>query len=120
MRLLVLCFSSRILRIFVDNRSSATRLSALRHDDIGVSFGWLDKLQMHWTHNGQILVYHRIKGASPLFNIALDPADNTDIGIGVDEYLDVHQIANARILQNQHAFQNNYPEFRKPINTGSL
>jgi hypothetical protein len=63
--------------------------SALRNDDVGITFGRLDKIQVHGADGSEILVYDRFYGTTSFLDISLETADEADIRIGIYEDFDV-------------------------------
>ena len=77
---------------------------AFRDDDVRIPFARFDKLLMHRFYRTRVLLKHRIHAASPLFHIAQQAADQTDICIRIDKHLDIHQIAQLFIRKDQDPF----------------
>ena len=75
----------------------------LRDDDVGVALARLDELQVHRLHRVQVLVDHRVHRPAALGDVALQPPDEPRVVVGVDEHLDVHQLAQVRVREDQDA-----------------
>ena len=54
-------------------------------DNVGVALGRLDELQVHGAHRPQILLDHRLDRPPALGDIALQPADEAQVALGIDE-----------------------------------
>ena len=78
--------------------------AAFGDDDIGIALGRLDKFQVHGADGGQVLVDDRLGGATALGDVALQAADEADIGIRIDEDLDIEQLAQLGFGKDQDAF----------------
>ena len=72
-------------------------------DDIGVALGGFDELQVHGADGGEVLVDDHFGGAAALFDVALEAADEADVGIGVDEDLDIEQGAQFGVAEDEDA-----------------
>ena len=68
-------------------------VAAERNDDVRVALARLDELEVHRLDRGLVLIDHRLHGAAALGHVALQATDEARVRIGVDEHLDVHQIA---------------------------
>src|SRR3972149_3245438 len=71
-------------------------------DHIGIALGRLDELEMHGSHAGLILLNHTVDRPAALYQIALQPADEADVGIGVDEDFDVEKPAQVGLREHQN------------------
>ena len=80
-------------------------VAAFRDDDVGELFGWFDEDIVGGFYGFDVLVDDGIQCATPFLDIPADTADNPEIRVGVHENLDIHQIAQALILQDQNALQ---------------
>ena len=73
--------------------SRATVLKpAFRDDDVGVALGRFDELHVHGAHGVQVLLDDRFGGAPALDDVALQAANEAQVGVGVDEDLDVEEL----------------------------
>ncbi len=89
---------------FLDDEVNADFVvGAFGEDDVGEAFGRLDELEVHGADGGHVLLDHLLHGAAALFDVALQAADEPQIGVGVHEDLDVHQFAQRGIFENQNA-----------------
>ena len=61
---------------------------------------------MHRLDGGQILVDHAVQRAAALLDVADDAAQNAHIGVGVHEYLHIHQVAQLGGVEDQNTFDN--------------
>ena len=82
--------------------------SALLHDDISHSLARLHIEVMHRLDGGCILREHRFKCAVARFHIAPYSAYETDIGIRIDEYFNIHKITKPYIGKNQDSLDKYY------------
>ena len=62
-------------------------------DDVGVAFRRFDERQMRGPHGSEVLGDDRLLRSAPLMDVALEAADEPDVGIGVDKDLQVHVLA---------------------------
>ena len=69
--------------------------AAFGDDDVRIFLRRLDELLVHGLHRGRVLRDDRLHGAAPVADVAQNAARQPDVGIRVDEYLDVHQLARA-------------------------
>jgi hypothetical protein len=69
-------------------------VSAPRHDDVGVAFAGLDELEVHRLHCRQVLFDNLIERAPAVPGVTLDPANETNVGVGIHKNLYVAQVAN--------------------------
>ena len=72
-------------------------VSAARNYHISVTLARLYELKMHGLNRGQILFDDFVERPSANAGVALDPANEPDVRIGVDEYLDVAKIPHSFI-----------------------
>ena len=63
---------------------------------------------MHRLDRGQILGKDGLQASAALGHVPLDPADQADVGVSVDEDLDVHLGTQGLILKDQDAFHQNH------------
>src|SRR6202000_3140931 len=70
-------------------------VAAFGHDQVGPALRRLAELQMHRPHGRVILLAHLLKRAPALLEIAANAAKDAQVGVGVDEDLDVEQLAHA-------------------------
>ena len=79
-------------------------VAALRNNYVGVALGRLHEFHMHGPDRGHVLFDHRFGGAAALADVAPQPANEAQVGLGIDENLDVAKIAKAGILKYQNTF----------------
>ena len=72
--------------------------------EIGEALGRLDEGQVHGAHRGVVLLAHLGERAAALLDVALHPAHEPDVGVGVDEDLEVHLGAQPLVGQHQDPF----------------
>ena len=83
---------------FSDDHLDGDRVVATaRHYHIGVAFAGLDELIVHRLNGGQILLDNLIKWSSAIVRVALDPPNEPDVGVRIDEYFDVAKIPYSRV-----------------------
>src|SRR5215467_2693301 len=75
--------------------------AALGNYYVGVSLGWFHELEMHWPDGHHVLFDHRLERPPSLMNVAIQPANEANIGVGIDKNLEVHQAAQSRITEDQ-------------------
>ena len=68
-------------------------LATLRHDNIGEAFFRLDKGQVHRADGGQILADDALGRTPALGHVALEPADEAQIGVRIHVDLHVEDVA---------------------------
>lgn len=78
--------------------------SAFGYDDVRVALRRLDEFQVHWPDRGLILPDDRLGGPAALCKVALEPADKSQIGIGVDVDFDVEHLSERGFREYQDAF----------------
>jgi len=83
-------------------------VATARHYHIGVALAWLDELIMHRLNGGQILLDDLIERSSAIVRVPLDSANEPDVGIRVDEYLDVAKFPHSRVDEQQDAVDDDY------------
>ena len=83
-------------------------VAALGHDQIGPPLGRLDMLDVHRAHRRVVLVAHRLERAATLLEVAADAAHQPDVGVGVDEDLDVHLIAQRGLGEHEDALDDDH------------
>src|SRR5271169_2039538 len=66
-------------------------LAALGHDEVGITLGWLDELQVHGADGAFVLLDDAFHGPAPLGDVALEAADEPDVGVRVDVDLHVEE-----------------------------
>ena len=79
-------------------------VAALRDDEVGIALRGFDELLVHGLEDIAIAVENHLRGASPLYRVALDDADESLVGVGIDEYLQVHEVAKLLFPQGHDAF----------------
>lgn len=78
----------------------------IRYDHVGVSPAGFDIFEVHGPRRIQVLPDDRIGGSRPFADIAQHPPDETDIGIRVDEDLDIQHRPQGGIRQHMEALDN--------------
>jgi len=76
---------------------------AARHDDVRVAFARLDELEVHRLHGRQILFDYLVQRTAAVVGVALDAANESNVGVGIDENLDVAQLANSLVDEEQNS-----------------
>ncbi len=84
-------------------------MSALRQNDVRVALGRLHELEVHRLDGVQVLIDYRVHRPAALGDVALQPANEPRVGVGVDEHLDVHQFAQRRVGEDEDAFDDDGP-----------
>lgn len=77
-------------------------------DDVGVAFARFDKFEVHGAHGGEVLFDDRFLGAPALVDVALQAADEAEIGVGVDKDAHVHLLAQIFITKDEDAFDEDH------------
>ena len=78
-------------------------VAALGDDEIGPALARLDELQVHRPHRLVVLLADLTEGAAARLHVAADAAEDADVGVGVDEDLDVEAIADPLVDEDQDA-----------------
>ncbi len=78
---------------------------AFGDDHIGIAFGRLDKLHVHGADGGEVLVDDHLGRPAALGDVALQAADEADVGVGIDKNLDIEQLAQIRVAKDQDALR---------------
>ena len=84
-----------------DRIESHLILAPFGDDQIGVALGGLDELLVHRADGGQILIDYRLQRAAACLDVTHQPADESDIGRGVHEQLDIDPPPELRFGQDQ-------------------
>jgi hypothetical protein len=83
---------------FSDDHLDGDRVVATaRHYDVSVALARLYEFAMHRLHGGQVLLDNLIKWSSAIVRVALDPPNEPDVGVRIDEYFDVAKIPYSRV-----------------------
>ncbi len=96
-------YSFNIIDHSFHNQVHAHRIVALGNDDVRKTLARLHELQMHGPHRGQVLIHHGMRRTPALHDVAAQTADETQVGVGIHEDLQVHQGAQLGPLENQNA-----------------
>jgi hypothetical protein len=83
-------------------------VSASRNDYVRVALAGLDELKVHRLNRRQILLDDLVERSATIVRIALDAADESNVGISIDEHLDVAQFANPVVDEKQNAVDHDY------------
>jgi len=83
-------------------------VAAARHDDVGVALARLDELQMHRLDCREILLDHVVERSAAGVGVALDASDQADVGVGIDEYLHVAEIADSLVDKEQDSVDDHH------------
>ena len=86
------------------NLDGAHVVPTLRDDEVCIALGGLDELFMHRLEDVEIAVKHHLCGAPSLYCITLNDANETLVGVGINEYLQVHEVAQLLLPQRHNAF----------------
>ena len=81
---------------------------AFGDDDVGILFRRLDELLVHGFHGRRVLRNDRLHRTSAVADVAQDAPGQPDVGIGIDEDLDVHQVAQLLVLEDQNAVDDDH------------
>src|SRR5687767_3500494 len=78
-------------------------VSASWNNDVCIAFARLDELQVHRLDSRQVLLDDLREGAAAGGHVALDPPDEADICVCVDEDLDVAQLAHPLVDEEKYS-----------------
>ena len=78
-------------------------MAAFEDDDIGILAARLNELLVHGLDGRQILCDDALERAAAVAHVAQRAAQNANIGVGLDEDLDVKHFAQPRVLENEDA-----------------
>jgi len=76
-------------------------VASARNDHVGVSLAWLDEFQMHRLNGRQVLLDDLVEWTAPYVRVALDPANESDVCVRVDEHLHVTELADTVVDEEQ-------------------
>ena len=82
--------------------------TAFGNNDIGISFGRLDKGFVHDPHSLHILTDDAFKRTSSFLHVTQQSADEADICIRINEHLDIEHLSEFLIFQNEQTFEDQY------------
>ena len=74
-------------------------VSAIGDDDVGILFGGFDELIVHGFQHVAVLTDEHLQWVPTLGNVASDDTQQALVGLGIYEYLDVHEVAHALVVQ---------------------
>ena len=103
---LVLFLLEGFLYCIGDDVNGHLVMAALGDDDIGVSLGGLDELQVHRLHGFAVVLDGGFDGTAALGDVADDDAQHAVVVIGVYEDLDVHLVPQFLAGEDEDAFHN--------------
>lgn len=83
-------------------------LSAYGDDDVGKTFGRLDEEFVHRLDERAVVPDRLVKAAAAFDDVPADDADKAFIGIGIDEDLDIHRVAQFGVGEHQDAFHDEH------------
>eukprot|EP00327_Prymnesium_parvum_P028707 CAMPEP_0195579036 /NCGR_PEP_ID=MMETSP0814-20130614/13180_1 /TAXON_ID=97485 /ORGANISM="Prymnesium parvum, Strain Texoma1" /LENGTH=334 /DNA_ID=CAMNT_0040715673 /DNA_START=107 /DNA_END=1107 /DNA_ORIENTATION=+ len=86
-----------------DHHLQRDRVEASGDDHVGVALARLDELIVHRPDGIEVLADHRAHLAATLADVALQPADEADIRVRVDEDLDVEHVSQLLVRVDQNA-----------------
>ena len=78
-------------------------MAAFEDDDVGVLAARLNELLVHGLDGRQVLRDDALKRAAAVAHVAQRAAQDANIGVGLDEDLDVEHFAQPRVLENEDA-----------------
>ena len=94
----------QLLDVFAKDSYTLEVFSPLRDDKVSITLGGLDELLMHRLENFQIAVDHHRDSTSAVDSVALDIANETLVGVGVNKNLQVHKVAQLLVDERHDAF----------------
>ena len=90
---------------FLDDEVDADFVvAAFWDDDIGEALGRLDEFHVHGADGGHPLLDDGFHGAAAFFDIALQAAHEAEVGVGIHEDFDIHQISQGAVFEDEDAF----------------
>jgi len=90
-------------------------VAALGNDDVGPALARFDELQVHGAHGSVVLVADRLERAPALFEVAPDAPHQANVRVGIDEDLDVVQVANVGRYQRHDALHDDHRGWRDAV-----
>src|SRR5215831_11639972 len=63
---------------------------------------------MHRSDRRHILRDDRFKASAALVDVPVQPPYEADVGIGIDEYLQVHELAQLRVYQDEQSLDDDH------------
>ena len=85
--------------VFAENADTLGVLATLRNDDVGITLGGLDELLVHGLEHLQITFYDHRHGAPAVDGVALNVANEPLVGVAIDKYPEIHEIAQLLVEQ---------------------
>ena len=79
-------------------------VAALRDDEVGIALCRLDELFVHGLQDVEIAVEHHLSCAASFYCVALDDTYEALVRVGIDEYLQVHEVAQLLLPERHNAF----------------
>ena len=92
------------LDVVAQNGDASRVFAALWNDDVGKAFGGFDELFVHGFEHFQIAFDDHGDGAAAIDGVALNVADESLVGVAVDEDFEVHEVAQFFVEQRHDAF----------------
>jgi hypothetical protein len=89
--------ADKLLQVREDHLPRHAIVPALGDDEVGGALRGLDELQVHGADGLVVLLADRLEGAAAVLDVPADPAQDADVGVGVDEELDVEALADGRL-----------------------
>jgi hypothetical protein len=83
-------------------------VAAPRHYHIGVTLARLDELAVHRLYGREVLVNDLIERPAAIAGVTFDSPNQSDVRIGVHEYLDVAKIPHSRIDEQENSVDDDY------------
>ena len=101
---LTVCLLHRneVLDILAENADNLDILAALWNNEVDITLHRLDKLLVHGVQYFQITVYNHGNLSSTAYRVALNVAYQSLIRVAVDEYFQVHQVAQLLVEQRHN------------------
>lgn len=73
--------------------------ATVRDDNISILHDWLDELVVTWLNKSVVLLEDVLDGPASLGNIPLDTSGQSDVIVGHDEDLEVHEVSKPLLVQ---------------------
>lgn len=93
---------NQVLDILAENADNLDILAALWNNEVDITLRRLDKLLVHGFQYFQITVYNHGNRSSTVYRVALNVAYQSLIRAAVDEYFQVHQVAQLLVEQRHN------------------
>ena len=79
----------------------------MRHNQIRILHGGLDEIDVGLPNEPVVGFENALYVSSTLHNVSGDSSEQPDVGVGIHEYFQVHQIPELFVQQHEDSFKQN-------------